>query len=77
MSDFRSDTVTQPTPRMREAMARAEVGDDVFGVFRYLFLVHKRGEGADPARLLFRDPQLVASGLLWGFAMWLVVATKT
>jgi threonine aldolase len=31
MSDFRSDTVTQPTPRMREAMARAEVGDDVFG----------------------------------------------
>jgi threonine aldolase len=29
--DFRSDTVTQPTPEMREAMARAEVGDDVFG----------------------------------------------
>jgi 4-hydroxybenzoate polyprenyltransferase len=49
----------------------------VFGVFRYLFLVHKRGEGADPARLLFRDPQLVASGLLWAFAMWTVVATKT
>jgi len=29
--DFRSDTVTQPTPEMREAMARAEVGDDVYG----------------------------------------------
>ncbi len=29
MSDFRSDTVTRPTPAMREAMARAEVGDDV------------------------------------------------
>ena len=29
--DLRSDTVTQPTPAMREAMARAEVGDDVFG----------------------------------------------
>ena len=29
--DFRSDTVTRPTPGMREAMARAEVGDDVFG----------------------------------------------
>lgn len=29
--DFRSDTVTQPTPAMREAMAKAEVGDDVFG----------------------------------------------
>ncbi len=29
--DLRSDTVTQPTAEMREAMAKAEVGDDVFG----------------------------------------------
>ena len=29
--DLRSDTITQPTPAMREAMARAAVGDDVFG----------------------------------------------
>ena len=29
--DLRSDTVTQPTPEMRQAMYRAEVGDDVFG----------------------------------------------
>ena len=29
--DLRSDTVTQPTPEMRRAMATAEVGDDVFG----------------------------------------------
>jgi threonine aldolase len=29
--DLRSDTVTQPTPAMREAMARAPVGDDVYG----------------------------------------------
>ncbi|MFO0600221.1 MAG: low-specificity L-threonine aldolase [Myxococcaceae bacterium] len=29
--DLRSDTVTKPTPGMREAIARAEVGDDVFG----------------------------------------------
>jgi threonine aldolase len=28
--DFRSDTVTKPTPAMRTAMANAEVGDDVF-----------------------------------------------
>ncbi len=28
--DLRSDTVTLPTPAMREAMARAEVGDDVW-----------------------------------------------
>jgi len=29
--DLRSDTVTKPTPAMREAMAEAEVGDDVYG----------------------------------------------
>ena len=29
--DLRSDTVTQPTDAMREAMMRAPVGDDVYG----------------------------------------------
>ncbi|MBI4701891.1 MAG: low-specificity L-threonine aldolase [Deltaproteobacteria bacterium] len=31
MFDLRSDTVTRPTEGMRQAMARAEVGDDVYG----------------------------------------------
>ncbi|MBD3873163.1 MAG: low specificity L-threonine aldolase, partial [Acidobacteria bacterium] len=31
MIDLRSDTVTHPTQSMREAMAAAEVGDDVYG----------------------------------------------
>jgi len=31
MIDLRSDTVTRPTTGMREAMARAEVGDDALG----------------------------------------------
>lgn len=30
-ADFRSDTVTRPSEAMRAAMARAEVGDDVYG----------------------------------------------
>jgi threonine aldolase len=29
--DLRSDTVTRPSPAMRDAMASAEVGDDVYG----------------------------------------------
>ena len=29
--DLRSDTVTRPTPAMRDAMHDAEVGDDVYG----------------------------------------------
>ncbi|MBW1872499.1 MAG: DegT/DnrJ/EryC1/StrS family aminotransferase, partial [Deltaproteobacteria bacterium] len=28
--DFRSDTITKPTPAMRQAMLQAEVGDDVW-----------------------------------------------
>ena len=31
MIDLRSDTVTKPTPEMRQAMLAAEVGDDVYG----------------------------------------------
>lgn len=31
MIDLRSDTITQPTSAMRQAIAQAEVGDDVFG----------------------------------------------
>ena len=31
MIDLRSDTVTQPSPEMRRAMAEAEVGDDYYG----------------------------------------------
>jgi len=29
--DFRSDTVTMPSPEMRQAMITAPLGDDVFG----------------------------------------------
>jgi threonine aldolase len=31
MIDLRSDTFTRPTPAMRQAIANADVGDDVFG----------------------------------------------
>jgi threonine aldolase len=31
IADFRSDTMTRPTPAMRQAMANAVVGDDVWG----------------------------------------------
>ncbi|MFP3340178.1 beta-eliminating lyase-related protein, partial [Micrococcus sp. SIMBA_131] len=29
--DLRSDTVTKPSEKMRKAMYKAEVGDDVYG----------------------------------------------
>lgn len=36
-----------------------------YGVFRYLFLVYRKSEGGDPARLLFRDLPLVLSGIAY------------
>ena len=48
----------------------------VFGVFRYLFLVHRRGQGADPAKLLFTDRQLVGSGVLWVITIFWILMTK-
>jgi 4-hydroxybenzoate polyprenyltransferase len=48
----------------------------VFGVFRYLYLVHRRGQGSDPARLLFTDPQILISGLLWAASVALVFTLR-
>ena len=45
--DFRSDTVTQPTPAMRAAMAGAEVGDDVFDEDPTLNALQRRIADAD------------------------------
>jgi 4-hydroxybenzoate polyprenyltransferase len=37
----------------------------LFGVFRYLFLVHRRGRGAAPVTDALRDPPSVANAALW------------
>jgi threonine aldolase len=56
--DFRSDTITQPTPAMREAMKNAQVGDDVFGEDPSINALE-----AEAARLFDKEAGLfVASG---------------
>jgi threonine aldolase len=45
MIDLRSDTVTRPTPPMREAMASAPVGDDVLGDDPTVILLEERVAG--------------------------------
>jgi len=58
--DLRSDTVTRPSPGMREAMARAEVGDDVYGEDPTVNLLQER-----VADLLGKEAALfVASGTM-------------
>ncbi len=41
----------------------------VFGIFRYLYLVHQRGEGENPTAVLLRDGPLIVDVLLWGAAV--------
>ncbi len=43
----------------------------VYGMFRYLFLLHRRGGGGDPARLLLTDPHLL--GVLCGWVLLVLV----
>ncbi len=45
----------------------------LYGMFRYLFLLHKRGGGGDPASELVRDPHLIAALVGWlGTTLWLL-----
>jgi 4-hydroxybenzoate polyprenyltransferase len=40
----------------------------LYGMFRYLYLVHRRGEGENPTLLVLTDVPLMATVLLWGAA---------
>jgi threonine aldolase len=70
MIDLRSDTVTRPTPAMREAMARAEVGDDVFGDDPTVLALE-----AEVARLTGKEAALFVSSGTMGNQ--LAIATHT
>jgi threonine aldolase len=70
--DLRSDTLTLPTPEMREAMARAEVGDDVWGEDPTV----QRLEATAAARLGKEAALFVASGTM-GNLVSVVAHTQT
>lgn len=45
----------------------------LYGIFRYLYLVHKRVEGSDPTKTLLNDPPLLINVVLWVFAAsWII-----
>lgn len=45
----------------------------LFGIFRYLYLVHQRGEGENPTLLVLSDGPLLVNVLLWGAAVLVAV----
>ena len=45
----------------------------LYGIFRYLYLVHRREEGGSPSDLLLNDRPLLACVILWVLAVVLIV----
>jgi threonine aldolase len=70
--DFRSDTVTQPTPAMRQAMANALVGDDVYGEDPTVFTLEVKS-----AKLMGKEAGLfVTSGTMGNLLAVLAVCGR-
>jgi len=45
----------------------------IYGVFRYIYSLHRHTSGSDPAQEIFRDPHLVCSLLGWLFVtVWII-----
>ncbi len=47
----------------------------LFGIFRYLYLVHQAEEGGNPTRLLLTDPVLLSVVLMWAASVIFVIYT--
>jgi 4-hydroxybenzoate polyprenyltransferase len=45
----------------------------IYGVFRYLFLIHVEGAGGAPEELLLRDRPLMATAALWALSVVIVL----
>jgi len=45
----------------------------LYGLFRYLYLIHIKGEGGAPDELVFSDRPLLLTGILWGLACVLIL----
>lgn len=45
----------------------------LYGIFRYLYLIHVRNEGGTPEELVFKDKPLLLDIALWGLTVLLVL----
>ena len=45
----------------------------IYGIFRYLYLIHVEGEGGAPEDLLLRDRSLMATAALWAISVVVVL----
>jgi 4-hydroxybenzoate polyprenyltransferase len=47
----------------------------IYGIFRYLYLVHRKEQGGSPSDVLLTDWPLLAATVLWGLVVVLIVYT--
>ena len=45
----------------------------LFGIFRYLYLIHRNAGGGNPTRLLFTDAVLLSVVLMWAAAVVIII----
>jgi 4-hydroxybenzoate polyprenyltransferase len=48
----------------------------LFGIFRYLYLIHRKNKGESPDEVVLRDHQLIICVLFWGIATAAVILNK-
>jgi len=45
----------------------------LYGIFRYLYLVHQKGSGGNPEELVIKDKPLLIDIILWAFSIFLTL----
>lgn len=66
-------TIEAPTIRSNGHRMMLTIPFVVYGIFRYLYLIHVRGEGSAPDELLFQDPPLLVDVILWVTAVGILL----
>jgi 4-hydroxybenzoate polyprenyltransferase len=65
-------TFNSPTARGHRSLM-ATIPFVIYGLFRYLYLIHAKQSGGSPENTLFEDKPLLATILLWGAACAIIV----
>ena len=66
-------TIEAPTIRGNGHRMMLTIPFVVYGIFRYLYLIHVRGEGSAPDELLFKDMPLLVDVMLWVAAVGVIL----
>ncbi|MFH0810705.1 MAG: decaprenyl-phosphate phosphoribosyltransferase [Pseudomonadota bacterium] len=61
LSKFGTDKLVYTTPFV------------LYGIFRYLYLIHQRNQGGSPTEVVLRDRAIILNVLLWGLSSGLII----